>query len=75
MDWQIIAMLEHHKILGLCSNIAQFFVSASPAVRSGAAKIDSTGKVDFSSRVISNLQRFNFICVDSILCPHNIEFM
>ena len=43
--------------------------------RSGAAKIDSTGKVDFSSRVILNLHRFNFMCVDSILCPHNIEFM
>jgi hypothetical protein len=36
MDRQIIAMLEHHKFPGWCSNIARFFVSASPAVRSDA---------------------------------------
>jgi hypothetical protein len=41
----------------------------------GAAKIESTGKVDFSSHVISNLHRFDLMCVDLILCPHNIKFM
>jgi hypothetical protein len=36
MGWQIIAMLEHHEFPEWCSNIAQFFVSASPTVRSDA---------------------------------------
>ena len=36
MDWQIIAMLEHHKSLGWCSHIARIFVSASPTEISDA---------------------------------------
>ena len=33
MDRQIIALLEHNKYPGLCSNIARFFVSGSPIVK------------------------------------------
>jgi hypothetical protein len=36
MESSVSAMLEHHKFPGWCSNIARFFVSASPAVRSDA---------------------------------------
>ena len=32
--------------------------------QSGAAKINSTGEVDFSSNVVLNLHRFDFKCVD-----------
>ncbi len=42
MESFVSAMLEHHKFPGWYSNIAQFFVSASPAVRSDARALKTS---------------------------------